>query len=326
MMQSLKRFPLASIPFLLLFLFLFFILSAISTQMRGTPWHLWTKPGPGSLEYVLNKASMADRTVIITTLNEAWAAPNSMVDLFLESFRIGEQTASLLNHLVIVAMDQKAFDRCKLIHTNCFSVTTEGVDFSAEKRFMSQDYLKMMWRRIQFLRLVLKLGYNFVFTDADVMWIRNPFPHFMTTVDITMACDGFMGDISDRKNRVNGGFNYVRSNNATIKFYKYWYNARKVHPHSHDQAVFDIIKFDSAVKGMGLEMRFLDTAYFSGFCQSRKDFDKVCTFHANCCVGLESKLNDLRLVLEDWRNFSALSTEEKRVKRYSWRAPRQCHF
>lgn len=29
---------------------------------------------------------------------------------------------------------------------------------------MTADYLKMMWRRIDFLRSVLEMGYNFVFT------------------------------------------------------------------------------------------------------------------------------------------------------------------
>ena len=40
---------------------------------------------------------MEDRTVILTTLNEARAAPNSVIDLFLQSFRIGDCTRRLLN-------------------------------------------------------------------------------------------------------------------------------------------------------------------------------------------------------------------------------------
>lgn len=107
---------------------------------------------------------MKDNTVILTTLNEAWAAPNSVIDLFLESFRIGERTRWLLNHLVIVSLDQKAFSRCMVLHFHCFALVTEGVDFSREAYFMTPDYLRMMWRRIDFLRSVLEMGYNFVFT------------------------------------------------------------------------------------------------------------------------------------------------------------------
>lgn len=108
---------------------------------------------------------MDDNTVIITTLNEAWADPNnSVLDLFLASFRSGYQTSRLLNHLVIIALDQNAFASCKRVHTHCFALTTEGVDFSQEAYFMTSDYLKMMWRRIDILRSVLEMGYNFLFT------------------------------------------------------------------------------------------------------------------------------------------------------------------
>lgn len=111
---------------------------------------------------------MPDNTVILTTLNEAWAAPNSVIDLFLESFRTGVGTRWLLNHLVIVSLDQKALSRCMAVHSHCFSLVTEGVDFSREAYFMTPDYLKMMWRRIDFLRSVLEMGYNFVFTVSSL--------------------------------------------------------------------------------------------------------------------------------------------------------------
>ncbi|RVW68782.1 hypothetical protein CK203_060957 [Vitis vinifera] len=41
------------------------------------------------LDKILKNAAMGDKTVILTTVNEAWAANNSLLDLFLESFRIG---------------------------------------------------------------------------------------------------------------------------------------------------------------------------------------------------------------------------------------------
>ncbi|KAM5566555.1 hypothetical protein ABKV19_014949 [Rosa sericea] len=174
------------------------------------------------IEEVLKDAAMEDGTVILTTLNEAWAAPNSIVDLFLESFRNGVGTHRLLNHLVIVALDQKAYQRCLEVHTHCFALLTEGVDFRKEAYFMTPQYLKMMWARIDFLRSVLEMGYNFVFTDADVMWFRNPFPRFYSDADFQIACDHFLGSSDDLQNRPNGGFNYVKSNNRSIEFYKYW--------------------------------------------------------------------------------------------------------
>lgn len=118
---------------------------------------------PG-LEKLLRKASMPDKTIIVTTLNQAWAQPNTMIDLFLESFRVGDEISHLLNHLVVIALDQVAYNRCAELHSLCYMLKTEGVNFSGEKFFMTEDYLKMMWRRIDFLRIILEMGYSFVFS------------------------------------------------------------------------------------------------------------------------------------------------------------------
>ncbi|KAG5541180.1 hypothetical protein RHGRI_021139 [Rhododendron griersonianum] len=91
------------------------------------------------LNGVLKKAAMGDKTVILTTLNEAWAAPNSVFDVFLESFKIGNGTKRLLNHLVVVAMDQKAYKRCLGLHSHCYFLRTSGKNFSGVAVFMSAD-------------------------------------------------------------------------------------------------------------------------------------------------------------------------------------------
>ncbi|MCO5575917.1 hypothetical protein L7F22_029724 [Adiantum nelumboides] len=117
------------------------------------------------LERVLRQTAMPDKTVIITTLNQAWATRNTMIDLFLESFSLGVNTTKFLNHLLIIALDQKSYDRCVNIHSHCFQLRTAGVDFSGEKLFMTPDYLNMMWRRIDLLRQILEEGYSFVFSN-----------------------------------------------------------------------------------------------------------------------------------------------------------------
>ncbi|KAI4357329.1 hypothetical protein L6164_001285 [Bauhinia variegata] len=277
-----------------------------------------------SLEQLLKNASMEDKTVILTTLNAAWAAPNSVIDLFLESFRIGKHTSRLLNHLVIIALDEKAFARCKVLHTYCFFLISEGSDFHEEAFFMTQFYLKMMWRRIDFLRSVLEMGYNFVFTDADIMWFRDPFPKFYADTDFQIACDHFTGTSDDLENRPNGGFNFVKSNNRSVEFYNFWYASREVYPGFHDQDVLNFIKDHPFITNIGLKMRFLDTANFGGLCEPSKDLNQVCTMHANCCYGMDSKVNDLRVMLEDWKHYLALPPSLKRLSVVSWRVPEKC--
>ncbi|KAK6129841.1 hypothetical protein DH2020_036427 [Rehmannia glutinosa] len=268
------------------------------------------------------------RTVILTTLNAAWTEPNSIFDLFLESFRVGNQTKELLKHLVVVALDQKAYSRCLDVHPNCFALTTDDVDFSGLAFFMSGDYLKMMWTRIDFLRLVLEMGYNFVFTDADIMWLRDPFPRFYPDGDFQIACDLYKHNSTNLHNYPNGGFTYVKSNNRTIQFYKFWYTAKDYFPGKHDQDVFNKIKFNPFIDGIGLRVRFLDTAYFGGFCEPSKDLDLVVTMHANCCVGLKNKIHDIKMVIEDWKRYMALvgggGGEKNLGRMLSWTVPRRC--
>ena len=119
------------------------------------------------LDLVLAKTANENRTLIITALNEAWVEPNTMIDLFHESFCVGEGTQELLNNLLIVALDAKAYNRYLEIHQHCYSLKTRGVDFSAEKLFMSEDYLKMMWRRLGFLGDILKRGYSIAFSVSS---------------------------------------------------------------------------------------------------------------------------------------------------------------
>ena len=73
---------------------------------------------------------MDDKTVIITTLNDAWAEPGSISDVFLESFRTGNQMKKLLNHLVVVTLDQKAYSRCSALHPHCYHLETKGDNFT----------------------------------------------------------------------------------------------------------------------------------------------------------------------------------------------------
>lgn len=63
------------------------------------------------LVQVLKKAANDDNTVIMTQINNGFAAPGSLLDLFLESFHAGEDIEHLLNNLVIISVDQNAYDR-----------------------------------------------------------------------------------------------------------------------------------------------------------------------------------------------------------------------
>ena len=106
-----------------------------------------------------------DRTVIMTSVNEAWAAEDSLLDLFLESFRTGERISHFANHLLVVALDGGALERCRAVHPHCYLLpAATGRNLSDEKVFMSKDYIDLVWSKVRLQQRILELGYNFLFT------------------------------------------------------------------------------------------------------------------------------------------------------------------
>nr|XP_009402108.2 PREDICTED: uncharacterized protein At1g28695-like [Musa acuminata subsp. malaccensis] len=103
------------------------------------------------LEAALEGVAMENRTLIIAILNKAYVEQNAMLDLFLQSLGEGEDTEFLVDHLLFVAVDQRAFNRCRTLELHCYNLVTEGVDFSKEVFYMSDAFNNMMWRRTLFL-------------------------------------------------------------------------------------------------------------------------------------------------------------------------------
>jgi hypothetical protein len=159
--------------------------------------------------------------------------------------------------------------------------------------------------------------------DVDVMWFRDPFRKFSMAADIAISSDVFIGDPYGLGNFPNGGFLFVRSSETTVAFYRAWQRGRWRFLGRHEQDVFNLIKRDMVAE-LGATIQFLDTAYVSGFCQLSKDLNKVCTLHANCCVGLKPKLHDLRGVLGVWRNYTAGTPDERRAGKFHWNLPGIC--
>ncbi|KAL9434802.1 uncharacterized protein At1g28695 [Citrus clementina] len=288
------------------------------------------------LELALEEAAMPNKTVIIAVVNRAYVeqsikADTTMLDLFLESFWLGEGTRPLLDNLLIVAVDQTAYDRCLFKRLHCYRLLTDGVDFATEKVYMSQDFIKMMWRRTNLLLDVLKRGYSFIFTDTDVMWMRNPFMMLdkNETEDLQISVDEYNGDPRSQKNLINTGFYFIRSNNRTIDLFSKWYGMKDNSTGMKEQDVLLELMRKGIFKQLGMRVKFLDTQYFSGFCQDSKNIWSVTTVHSNCCRHIDAKVSDLKFVLRDWKRFTALKAKYPTMGRnktmtYRWSPHNAC--
>ncbi|KAK1409240.1 hypothetical protein QVD17_35766 [Tagetes erecta] len=280
-----------------------------------------------TLEEALASASTKNNTLIITVANKAYTeGDKSMLDIFLDAFWLGEDTHPLKEHLLIVAVDQTAYDRCMFLKLHCYRLETEGVEFDGnEKLYMSEDFIKMMWRRTLFLGDVLKHGYNFIFTDMDVLWLRDPFPQLTQgeNLDLQISVDRFNGDQWDDNHPINTGFYMIKSNNKTIALFDEWYGEKNKSVGMKEQDVLFNMMRNGAFKRLDLRVRFLDTIFFSGFCENSRDVKEVSTVHANCCRSIKAKVVDLIMVLHDWKKFKA-SSDNDTLEEFRWSDHRAC--
>jgi len=117
------------------------------------------------LAELLPKVATDDGTVIITSVNEAFARPNSLLDLFRESFRAGEGIEHLLSHVLVVAVDDMAFAHCAAVHPHCYLLEVHSnLNLSSANEFMSEAYVELVWTKLSLQQRVLELGYSFLFT------------------------------------------------------------------------------------------------------------------------------------------------------------------
>ncbi|GMN41091.1 hypothetical protein TIFTF001_010319 [Ficus carica] len=286
------------------------------------------------LETALSKAATDNKTLIIAVVNKAYVEGDNqkqMLDLFLEGFWVGEGTRGLINHLLLVAVDQESFERCKFLRLQCFKLETDGVDFVGEKVYMSEDFINMMWRRTLFLGEVLKRGYSFIFTDTDVLWLRNPFHRLSNdqSIDFQISTDNFNGNPRSQANPINTGFYMVRSNNKTISLFEAWYARKDQSQGMKEQDVLQkMLSKDGVFEELNVTVRFLDTLCFSGFCQDSKDFRAVASVHANCCRTISAKVVDLMAVIRDWKRFrssiSESSSSSDQMASWKWSKHTAC--
>ncbi|XP_019090761.1 PREDICTED: uncharacterized protein At1g28695-like [Camelina sativa] len=267
------------------------------------------------LEAVLDMAATRNnKTVIIAMVNKAYVKEvgggRTMLDLFLESFWEGEGTLPLLDHLVVVAADQTAYDRCRFKRLHCYKMETEGIDLEGEKVYMSKDFIEMMWRRTRLLLDVLSRGYHLIFTDTDVLWLRSPLSRLSNNenLDMQISVDSNNGTGG---HLINTGFYHVRSNNKTISLFQKWYEMRLEWTDMKEQDVLKKLLDSGFFDQLGLNVGFLNTTEFSGFCQDSPDLGVVTTVHANCCRHISAKVSDLTLVIGDWKRYKASRVNSK---------------
>ncbi|KAH1118993.1 hypothetical protein AAZX31_17G172900 [Glycine max] len=248
------------------------------------------------LDDVLRRAIMPDRSVILTMVNKSMASPGSILDILLQSFKSGDGTQRLLNHMVIITMDPHAFEYCRSLHPYCIHPSIFPHHFVTKRGSIitTPDQNLFTWTRNDVLFEVIQLGYSIIFTEADVLWLRSPLIKLNPSNELTISCNV----LSDGQ---SGSYLHEESLCNTIK-------ARQ-----------------DAADLYGFRAQLVNTSYFGGFCQPSKNMlREAYTIQANCCDDLESKVHDLRIVLGDWIRFRNHASGVNALDKMDLRWPLKC--
>ncbi|KAL5057231.1 hypothetical protein RYX36_028835, partial [Vicia faba] len=277
---------------------------------------------------VLKKATMQDRTVILTMVDESHARPGSMLEVFLQSFKYGQGTQRFLNHLVIITMDLQAFQYCRLLHPYCIHPSTFQPYFSTKRPSVTTPDHSVLfnWRRNHVLMQVIELGYNIIFTETDVLWLKSPLVNFYPQFELSISCN-FVSDGERVHSVQEGGIFFMKANDVTLGFLKHWKLTNVLYPNSNleESMCATLELYDDLVDIYGFRVHRTDTNHFGGFCQTYNDMlEEAYTIHANCCDDLKSKVHDQRIVLDDWIRFRNRVSKDNATEKIALRWPQKC--
>lgn len=138
------------------------------------------------------------------------------------------------------------------------------------------------------------------------MWLKSPILNMHPSSEITIPCDLHSDDSKSKSNKPGKGLFYVKSTELAIELFRYWTVLGVLDHNFRVESQCENLKdHQEYVEMLGVHIKYLNTTYFGGFCKGgSKDMSRVYTLHANCCDDLKNKVYDLKLVLEDWRNFT----------------------
>ncbi|KAL2951909.1 hypothetical protein AAZX31_19G080400 [Glycine max] len=125
----------------------------------------------------------------------------------------------------------------------------------------------------------------------------------------------------------HGGGIFLKANVISLEFFEYWRMTKFMFPNDPAEESFcTIIKtLQDAVELHSFHVHLVNTSYFGGFCQLSKNMlREAYTIQANCCDDLESKVHDLRIVLDDWIRFRKCASGDNALDKMDLRWPQKC--
>ncbi len=142
-----------------------------------------------------------------------------------------------IKNVVVFALDKKEHETLQFLGVPSIFDNQEFHVGAAE--FRQKGYDDIVYKKLHILLQTLKLGYNALLSDVDVVWLRNPFLFIETLPECMLYfyCDTDPVQIPSCT-ELNTGMLFVRSNPKTIDLVEKVIKAPRV---GHDQDTFNSI-------------------------------------------------------------------------------------
>jgi hypothetical protein len=164
------------------------------------------------LEDSLRKKAINGTTVIVALTNAGY------VDYTINLYRSMEQLG-LHAALLVFALQQDAVD--SLSAAGISSVLFDDGSPAGFVSIQEKGFSVVTTAKLKVVHLLLSYGYTVLFTDGDVVWLKDPLPYLQAAISNAPAVDAvFMCDSverEDEKNKdVNTGFFYMTPSPRTV--------------------------------------------------------------------------------------------------------------
>lgn len=139
---------------------------------------------------ILRKAS-TNNIVVLSSVSKKYKN-------LINNFWITSAIPNNLTKIVFVASDKVIYDYCKTF-TKYILMGKCIVNQTAEIKFYTNEFLRLVFSRIEMIHRILSFGFSVLVTDLDIYLFKNPIPYILQyKEDIITSVD--------RPNIINVGF------------------------------------------------------------------------------------------------------------------------
>eukprot|EP00584_Thalassiosira_punctigera_P018171 CAMPEP_0172575534 /NCGR_PEP_ID=MMETSP1067-20121228/137261_1 /TAXON_ID=265564 ORGANISM="Thalassiosira punctigera, Strain Tpunct2005C2" /NCGR_SAMPLE_ID=MMETSP1067 /ASSEMBLY_ACC=CAM_ASM_000444 /LENGTH=572 /DNA_ID=CAMNT_0013368185 /DNA_START=288 /DNA_END=2006 /DNA_ORIENTATION=+ len=139
------------------------------------------------------------------------------------------------------------------------------------RRYGDRNFKAMMYAKVLCVLYPLILGYDVLFQDVDIVWIRDPMEYFdnksskVSQFDVIFQHDG-SNSVRYAPYSANSGFYYVRANKRTQYLFTslIYHSDLIINWDSHQQVLVQLLAEHSSLFGLGVKVLGRDTEMFPG--------------------------------------------------------------